>query len=309
MIIRIPAPNDPLERGLAAFLRGFLITTFRSLIGPRLGVKSQRKWVQFLALLMPGHLGLKKRHRDFNGLAVNILTPRNLKKPGAILFFHGGAFCLGSPYTHRSICSNLSYDSGLPVWVPDYRLSPEHPYPCALEDAVAAYEEMLRHGIKASNIVIAGDSAGASLALALTITLNGLGKDRPACVMLASPVTDGNSPRQKRAMGGRDDPMLTMGWLHQGLTWFNPPSDASAFSPLKIDLSGLPPILIQVGQEEILLNDSLQLEDHAVKSGVDCRLELYLERWHVFHLQSFYLKSSRAAIKAMATFALSHISK
>lgn len=308
MIERISAPKDLLERGLASFLRGFLIVTFRSFIGPRLSIHAQRKWVQVLALLMPGRLGVKKEHKKIGTLDVAIFMPNKSKKKGAILFLHGGAFCLGNPFTHRSLCSNLAIDSGLPVWIPDYRLAPEHPYPAALEDAITSYQALIDQGYSPRDIAIAGDSAGGSLALALAITLNRAGKAAPACVMMASPVTNGNAPRQKRAMGGRDDPMLTMGWIDQGVRWFNPPSDAIEFSPLTTNLNGLPPLLIQVGQEEILLNDSLGLESQAEKSGVSCRLELYLERWHVFHLQSFYLKSSRAAIKAMTRFALSHIS-
>ena len=308
MIERISAPNDLLERWLSACLRGFLKITFRSLIGSKLSVHAQRKWVDALALLLPGDSGIKKHVRFLGDISVTTLMPKRVQKDGVILFLHGGAFCLGNPYTHRSLCTRLGLDSGLPIWIPDYRLAPEHPYPAALQDAIKTYEAILKEGYAAHSIVIAGDSAGASLAFALAITLNKAAKSPPACVMMISPVTMGNTLRQKSTLGGREDPMLTMDWLNQSIRWFDAPHSAVEFAPLEISLNGLPPLLIQVGQEEMLLNDSLQLEAHALQSGVSCKLEIYLERWHVFHLQSFYLKSSRAAIRAMARFALDHIS-
>jgi acetyl esterase/lipase len=309
VIIEIAAPSDPLERGLAAFLRGFLVITFRSFIGPKLSIKAQRSWVQILALLTPGRLGLHKHYRKTEHLEIQVFCPKKQKTSSVVLYLHGGAFCLGNSYTHRGICSHLAYDSGLDVWVPNYRLSPENPYPAPLEDALLSYETLLKEGYSEKNIVIAGDSAGASLALALVIALQGMGKPTPACAILISPVTNGGVLRKNGVMGGRNDPILNMGWLDQGIQCFNPPKEVSEFSPLNRDLAGLPPLLIQVAQEEILLNDSLLLEKHAINSGLSCRLELYLERWHVFHLQAFYLRSSKAAIQAMSRFALSHLPK
>ncbi len=307
MIIRIQAPNGILERGLAAYLRIFFAVTFRFFIGPRLGVKAQRFVTQMLALLMPGQLGVLQYKREIQGINTHILTPKRDASQGVILFFHGGAFCLGSSYTHRSVCSRLAHEAGCTVWVPNYRLAPEHPYPAALDDALTIYRALLKDGFSHQKIVIAGDSAGASLALALCIALKNKNEELPSSMMLISPVVDGDSVRQVRFMGGRDDPIITLAWMRQAVKWFNPPKFISEFSPLQNDLSGLPPMLIQVGQEEILLNDSLQLEAHATKSGVKCLLELYLERWHVFHLQGIYLKSSKLAIRAMAVFALSNL--
>ena len=96
--------------------------------------------------------------------------------------------------------------------------------------------------------------------------------------------------------------MISKGWVHQAFEWFNPPRGVSEFSPLSLDLRGLSPMLIQVGEEEILLSDSVKLAAHVERSGVACHLEVYLERWHVFHLQAFYLSSSRQAVRAMAAF-------
>ncbi|MET3120868.1 acetyl esterase/lipase [Oxalobacteraceae bacterium GrIS 2.11] len=306
MINKIQPPSGLIERFQAGFLRIFLRTAFKTMIGPRSSVATQRIWVQLLALLMPGKIGLRRHRQNLSGLDIQIISPRQNVGKSVILFLHGGAFCLGNNFTHRSLCSHLAFESRLPVWIPNYRLAPEHPYPCALDDAVDVYRELLRH-YPAQQIVIAGDSAGASLALALALRLKQRALQQPACMLLISPVTDGQALRREQLMGGRGDPMISAGWLGQGVSWLNAP-EQSEFAPLLHDLSGLPPMLIQVGEEEILLNDSLQLEQLATQAGVECRLEYYLERWHVFHLQSFYLKSSKLAIGAMARFAQAHLS-
>jgi acetyl esterase/lipase len=307
MRVDVPAPAGWFERFVAGFLRLFLRASFRPFIGPRLGPVAQRRWARILSLLMPGRLGLTSRFETIAGCEVQIMAPTSASSSAVVLYLHGGAFCLGSSQTHRGLCSHLAFDSGMPVWIPNYRLAPESPYPCALEDALAVYDRLLQSGYSSNSIVLAGDSAGATLALALAIHLKRLGRSAPAGLALISPITDFDAPRDPVIPGGRGDPMVTPAWLHQGLQWFNMPQGVPEFSPLRVDLSGLPPILVQAGQEEILLPDSIKLEAHAQHHGVACRLEVYAERWHVFHLQAFYLGSSRKALKAMADFVRSSI--
>ncbi len=300
MRLDIPAPQGRLEKLVAGFLRLFLRATFRPLMGPRMGPGAQRRWARILSLFMPGRRGVSRRFDKIAGLDVEILAPRTGSAGGVVLYLHGGAFCLGSSQTHGGLCSHLAFESGMPVWIPNYRLAPEFPYPCALDDALAVYDTMLQRGYSSHSIVLAGDSAGASLALALAIHLKSLGRCAPAGLALVSPITDAKATRGAKVPGVRGDPMVTQAWLQQGLKWFNAPQDVPEFSPLDVDLSGLPPMLVQAGREEILLPDAIRLEAHAQHCNVPCRLEIYEERWHVFHLQAFYLKSSRQAIKAMA---------
>ena len=298
----IPAPGGWLEPLVAGFLRLFLRATFRPFIGPRLGPVAQRRWAHILSLLMPGRVGLIGRNEHIGGMQVRVLSPRRGVGKGVILYLHGGAFCLGSAQTHRGMCSHLAHESGMQVWIPNYRLAPEHPYPCALEDALAALDALLQRGHACSSIVVAGDSAGATLALALAIHLKKLGRAMPAGLALISPVTDFQADHVGIAPGARSDPMVTQAWLSQGLQWLHVPPGVTEFAPLDADLSGLPPMLIQAGQEEILLPDSIRLEAHAQRCKVPCQLDIYQERWHVFHLQAFYLRSGRQALRAIAAF-------
>lgn len=302
----IAEPQSMLERANAAFLRGFLRVAFRPLIGPRLGVAAQRRLVNLLSLSMPGSLGARRERQGLDGVPVEVVRPRHVAAgdaPGAILYLHGGAFCLGSPATHRSVTTHLATASGMPVWVPDYRLAPEHPYPAALDDALSAYRGLLQQGLRPEQIVVAGDSAGGSLALALALRLRDSAQALPAALLLLSPVTDGRLSGETIATQADADPMITRGWLEQGLSWYACPSGTAEHQPLTTDLSGLPPMLIQVGDQEVLLSDSTRLAQRASACKVPCQLEIYTGRWHVFQLQSFYLRSAVDALQTLAAFA------
>jgi cation diffusion facilitator CzcD-associated flavoprotein CzcO/acetyl esterase/lipase len=303
----VSPPADWWERLNAAFLRGFLRTCFRPFVGPPFGARTQRAVVGLLAPLMPGVAGVVRRREAVAGVPVEVLGAADAGARGAILYLHGGAFCLGGPGTHRSITSRLAIGSGMAVWVPDYRLAPEHPYPAALDDAEACYRHLLVLGIAPGRIVLAGDSAGGSIALALALRLRDAGCEMPAGLMMISPVAEPALSASSVAANARIDPMLRKGWVAQGIAWYGCPPGVTAHHPLQADLSGLPPMLVQVGDREILLSDSLLLAAHARKCGVECRLEVHEDRWHVFHLKSFYLASARAALRSLGAFARARV--
>ncbi len=302
-VVAIAEPQGSAEQLKARFLRGFLRTGFRTLIGPPFGVVSQRRVVSALSQLMPGRSGTLKSQVTVDGLSIEVITPEQATSDsGVILYLHGGAFCLGAPATHRSITTHLAVNAGMSVWVPDYRLAPEHPYPAALDDAESSYHALLKQGYSADQIVIAGDSAGGSLAIALGLRLRDQGALLPAGLLLLSPVTDSTLSGTTLKTHQRKDPMIRLGWLQQGLGWYAS-QDASVHQPLEQNLRGLPPMLIQVGDQEILRSDSTRLAEHATQCGVDCKLEIYSGRWHVFQLQSFYLSSAKLALHRLADFA------
>ncbi|KAB0633910.1 alpha/beta hydrolase [Burkholderia stagnalis] len=301
--VAVAAPKGALEALNAGFLRGFLRVGFRALIGPPFGIGVQRRVVGLLAPLMPGVGGMIRYRTHAGGVPAEVVAPKRGDSGGAILYLHGGAFCVGGPGTHRSVTTRLADESGLAVWAPDYRLAPEHPHPAALDDALAAYAALRAQGHAPSRIVVAGDSAGGALALALAIALRERGEPAPAGLLLISPVTDAALGGETLATRRGDDPMIRRGWLEQGLRWYHGAGAATARGPLDTDLRGLPPMLIQAGDQEVLLSDSVRLANHALACGVPCRLEVHQARWHVFHLQSFYLRSAREALRTLAGFA------
>lgn len=282
-------------------LRMFLRVAFRPVFGPRFGAAAQRRWVNVLCALMPARRGVVRSRENAGGVDVERVEPRDGAAHGIILYLHGGAFCLGSSWTHRSISSHLAAASRMPVCVPDYRLAPEHPFPCALDDALAVYRNLIERGHAPDSIVVGGDSAGGGLALALAIRLRDSGQPMPAGLVLISPVTD--LMRHVPANDSPADPMVNPGWLDQALSWYRCPDGTPEHMPLQTDLAGLPPMLVQVGAQEILLPGCKRLEAHATQCGVECRLEIHRDRWHVFHLQALYLHSSVVALQTLGAFA------
>lgn len=303
--VRIEAPGDALERGTAAFLRLFLRATFRALAGPPSPATRERAGVEMLAALMPGLPGVRRTRDAGPGRSERVVArggAGGVHAGGAILYLHGGAYCLGSPRTHRSITTRLASLAAVPVHVPDYRLAPENPWPAALEDALAAWHRLRQAGHPASRIVVAGDSAGAGLGLALALRLRADGEALPAGLALVSPFCDptlGGASIEERAAV---DPMIRRGWLEQGIAWLAAAPDAAELRPLEADLGGMPPMLVQVGSDEILHDDAVRLAARARAAGVPCRLEIHAERWHVFALQAVQLRSARSAIRRLAVW-------
>jgi acetyl esterase/lipase len=295
------------ERVVAAFLRGFLRLCFRPLVGPPISAAIQRRVVGLLSFLMPGRRGTLSYQLSARGVPTEILAPQLGETGGALLYLHGGAFCLGGPSSHRSITTHLALETGMSVWVPNYRLSPEHPYPAALDDALSCYRAMIDAGYRADQIVVAGDSAGGTLTLALALSLRKLGAAMPAGLALLSPLTDPTLNGPTLLTHARRDPMLRSGWLKQALAWYACPLYSLDHRPLAQNLAGLPPMLIQVGDLEILLSDATRLADHARNCGIPCRLEIHAGRWHVFQLQAFHLRSAVRALRTIAEFARARV--
>ena len=293
------------ERFKAAIICGILRCAFRTMLGPPFSPAFQRRWIRLLTRFTPARGGVVRQQARAALVPVEITAVPTDHGTGAILYIHGGGFCVGSPATHRSVTSHLAFESRMSVWTPDYRLAPEHPFPAALDDVLSTYQEMLRAGHAAEHIVLAGDSAGGSLALGLAIRLKNMNEPRPAGLMLLSPVAELDRSPEHTTPVATNDPMIRTGWVEQILNWYRCPAGAPEHSPLKIDLTGLPPMLIQVGELELLLADSTRLAEHAARCQLDCRLEIYRGRWHVFQLQSRFLRTSVTALKTLALFARS----
>lgn len=290
-----------LEAFSAALLRGFMRIAFKPLIGPPFGVRFQRWWSNLLAATMPASSAALRYQFEAGHLQGEIVAPKATGSSGAILFLHGGAYCLGSPYSHRSLTTHLAATATMDVWVPDYPLAPEHPYPAALVYALDSYRLLLKKGYRPADIVIAGDSAGGGLALALALKLKQAGMTQPAGLMLLSPFVDGTLSGDTLQSRLKQEPMLREGWLRESIRHYE--GGFPGTSLLQQDMKGLAPMLIQVGADEILLSDATRLAEHARAAGVTVTLETYRDRWHVFQLTASQLRSARKAIKALGDFA------
>jgi acetyl esterase/lipase len=306
---RVLPPPSRLEALFAAQNRLLLKGLFKPLVGPALGLPAQRRVAGWLSWPMLAARKVERQQHKVGSLPVEVALPAGVieaRAPGAILYLHGGAFCLGSPWTHRALTTRLARAAGMPVWTPDYRLAPEYPYPAALDDAEACIDAMLTSGLRAERIFVAGDSAGGGLAMALMLRLRERDAALPGGLALLSPLLDlslGSPGDPALGAGAEADPMISSDWLRQTLAAYACPPDAPEHRPLDADLAGLPPMLIQVGTDEILLGHALRLAARAHDYGVRCRLEVFEARWHVFHLQATQLKGARSAIEAIARFA------
>ncbi len=221
----------------------------------------------------------------------------------AILFCHGGGYTSGTLGYSRLFASRLANATGYQVLCFEYRLAPENPYPAAVEDAVRAWDYLMYHGFGARDIVLAGDSAGGNLALVLAHRLKGAGRRLPSRMVLVSPWTDmtlsGRSYHDKEML----DPMLSLDYLWAVRSAYagNAADYASPdLSPLFGDFSGFPPILVQVGSNELLLSDSIRLRDRVIRAGGLCRLEVWRDMFHVF--QTFPIKKAAEAVEHIGDF-------
>ncbi len=225
-------------------------------------------------------------------------TP-GVREDATLLYFHGGGYRVGSLDSHHSFTAHLAVACKTAVNALDYRLAPEHPYPAALDDAVAAYKEMLKY-TAGEKIMIAGDSAGGGLALACLLRLKEEGLPMPGCAALLSPATDLTCSGESLA-GMRDD-FLQGAALYVG----DHPPETVGISPLFGDMVGLPPLLIQVASDEAMLDDATRLERRASEAGVSVDIQLIDEVFHVFQMFTD-LPESQDALVEIGTFYNRHI--
>jgi acetyl esterase/lipase len=220
---------------------------------------------------------------------------------GVILYLHGGSYVLGSARTGANLAAPLSRRSGVPAISLDYRLAPEHPFPAGVDDALAAYRELVEGG---QNVVIAGDSAGGGLALATLVAARAEGLAQPAGVVLLSPWTDVSLKSPSMDSRDEDDPLFSRANMAESAELYLNGADPAneLASPVFADLRGLPPLLVQVGTAEILLDDSLRLVARAAEQDVDVSLDVIAGAPHVFQYFAGFLSEADEALDRAATF-------
>ncbi|MCM3669237.1 alpha/beta hydrolase [Mesobacillus maritimus] len=232
-----------------------------------------------------------------------LTTEQNSTDEKVILYLHGGAYGYCSANTHRSLAARIMNSSGVKVLLPEYRLAPEHPFPAAIEDTIMVYQWLLDQGYDACNILFAGDSAGGGLSVASTLYLRNLGYQLPGGVICLSPWVDLTSSGDSYRRNKLKDPYLNVeGTRAAALAYAGKyPLDHELISPVFADLTGFPPLFIQVGSIEILRSDAELLAKKAHDDGVSVEMKVWKGMWHVWQASGKMLES-RLAIKEIGKF-------
>lgn len=248
--------------------------------------------------------GVRIERKTLAGRNAERYTPVGAPSDAVVLFFHGGGYCIGSLSTHRSFAARLAEACGVTCVAFDYRLAPEHRFPGAVDDAVAAYRGLVREGYTASRIVIAGDSAGGGLTLAAIAALRDSGDAVPAAGVCLSPWTDLAMTGASIDSKAPDDPMLAPWELHAFVRHYLNGADPrnSLASPLYADYRGFPPLLIHAGDAEILRDDSARLAQRARDAGVEVTYLLEPEMVHVWHFFAALIPEGEAGLREVGQY-------
>jgi acetyl esterase/lipase len=260
--------------------------------------------VPFGAKLAPGWRIRADHGPGLNGEWIEPMAPDHQAQRRCILYFHGGAYCTMSPRTHRAITSRLAIWSDARVFALEYRLAPEHPFPAALDDALVAYRALLAADIQPAHIVVAGDSAGGGLALALLLAARAAGDPLPAAAVLFSPWTDLAATGRSIIDNDAADALLFGSWVAPIARHYlgDTPATNPLVSPVYADLTGLPPLLIQVSDTEVLLDDSRRVIANATRAGVTATLQVWPRLPHGWQIFAPILPEARTALHDAAAF-------
>ena len=273
-------------------------------IAGRPTVQETRANFEQMSALFPVAADVTREPVSAGGVKAEWVTAPGADAGRAVLYLHGGGYVIGSINTHRDLAARISRAAKARALVIDYRLAPEHPFPAAVEDSVAAYRWMLAQGLKPSRIAVAGDSAGGGLTVATLVAIRDAKLALPAAGVCLSPWTDleglGDSMKSKAAV----DPMVQKEGLAEMAAHYLQSKDPRSplAAPLYADLAGLPPLLIQVGTAETLLDDSTRLAERARKACTKVTLEPWENMIHVFQIFAPMLDEGQQAIDKIGEF-------
>ena len=267
-------------------------------------IEAVRAGFEQMGAMFPVPSDVKREPTTAGGVKAEWLSAPGVAADRAVLYLHGGGYAIGSIDTHRSLGASVSRAAKARVLLIDYRLAPECPHPAAVDDAVSAYRWLLQQGLSPKRIAVAGDSAGGGLVVATLVALRDAGEKLPAAGVCLSPWVDleclGESMTSKAAV----DPMVQKeGALQFAALYLGGKSARTPLAaPLYADLSGLPPLLIQVGTSETLLDDASRLAERARKSGVHVTYDPWEGMIHVWQLFAPMLDEGKQAIDKLGAF-------
>jgi epsilon-lactone hydrolase len=277
-------------------------------VKPDASVQEARGAFEEIASMFPVDADIKRDAVDAGGVKAEWVSVPDAEVGRAILYLHGGGYVIGSINTHRSLAARLARASKARVLVIDYRLAPEHPHPAAVDDSVAAYRWMLGQGLKPARIAVAGDSAGGGLTVATLVAIRDAKLTLPAAGACLSPWVDLEGIGGSMTTKADVDPIVQKAGIEQMAAAYLGGKDPRTplAAPLYADLTGLPPLLIQVGTAETLLDDASRLAERARKAGVAVSYEPSEDMIHVWHLFASMLDEGRQAIDRIGEFVRKH---
>jgi acetyl esterase/lipase len=240
-----------------------------------------------------------------NGVKAEWITAKNAAPDRVIMYLHGGGYVMGSIDTHRELVARLSKAAQARALAIDYRLAPENPFPAAVDDSLTAYRWLLAQGYKPERIVIAGDSAGGGLAVSTLLALRDLGAPAPAAGVCISPWIDFEAEGESMTSRAAQDPLVSREMILNLAKMYMGEKGSlrePLAAPINAYLNDLPPLFIQVGNSETLLDDSTRLADKAKEAGVDATLQIWDEMPHVWHLAAPVLPEGQEAIEKIGEF-------
>jgi acetyl esterase/lipase len=274
-----------------------------------LDVSEQRRLLKELISAQPLPAEVTVTPGALGGVRTAEITIAGIEPRHVVLYFHGGVYALGDAFSAAALASQVGRRTAAKVISVDYRLAPEHPYPAATDDALAAYEALLQNGSRPSDIVFAGESAGGGLAVATLVNARDHGLPLPAAAFVMSPYADltlaGTTMESKQAV----DPLLNRENLQPRVTDYTAGQDAAAglISPIFADLSGLPPLIIQAGSHEVLLDDAVRLAGQAAAADVEVTLDITPGVPHVFQAYYPLLDEAAAALDRAGQLLSAHL--
>ena len=294
------------SRELAAIveqLRSFLT-------GEEPSVAEMRRRFEGLAASFPVAADVAIEPVSGGGVPAEWISAPGARRDRAVLYLHGGGYVIGSIATHRQLAADISRSAAARVLLIDYRLAPEHPHPAAVEDALSAYRWLVAQGAAPERTAVAGDSAGGGLTMATLVALRDAGDPLPGAAVGLSPWVDLEAVGDSMTGKSADDPLVQRaGLLRMAAYYLNglgPRHPLAA--PLYADLTGLPPLLIQVGDAETLLDDAVRLAQRAEAAGVKVNIDVWEEMIHVWQLFAPMLPEGREAIDEIGRFLRRYVS-
>jgi acetyl esterase/lipase len=274
-------------------------------------VEETRAWFRAMMAEMIVPSGIRTAAATLGGRPALLVEPEGAARGGTILYYHGGSYVVGSPETALSLTGNLVVRTGIPAVSLDYRLAPEYPFPAAIDDAVSAYRALLDRGDDPSAIAFAGDSAGGGLAVTTCLAARDAGLPMPAAIVAFSPGLDATRTGESMDTKAGLDPFFTRESLqHTGAMYLaGQDPHQPLLTPATLgDLTGLPPMLLQAGTNEVLLDDSTRLATRARAAGVDVILDITADAPHVFQAFAGVLDEADEALDRAALFLRQKIS-